>query len=141
MACSSAQVAARARRLAGPVVSAGQASALPLEEPAAWDEVVAPRRAAARDVAAAPQQEVAAWAEAEEPQQEVAWVGAAVRRPEAVRQGAWGAPAAPLRGAQPSAPPSAAPWVFRRDQALPWPAPQPAARFARAMQGLQIALP
>ena len=134
----------RARRLAGPVVLAAQV-ALPLA--AAWDAVEAPLKAE-RDAAQVPPQEVvawdvaegaqevAAWAEAEEPQQEVAWVGAAVRRPEAVRQGAWGAPAAPLRGAQPSAPPSAAPWVFRRDQALPWPAPSPAARFARAMARL-----
>src|SRR5260370_12647510 len=109
MAGSSAQVAARARRLGGPVVSAGQASALPLEEPAAWDEVVAPRRAAARDVAAAPQQEGAAWAEAEEPQQEGAWVGAAARRPGAGREGGWGAPAAPPPGAPPSPPPLARP--------------------------------
>jgi hypothetical protein len=35
MARSSAEVAVRARRLAGPVVSAAQAAALPLEEPAA----------------------------------------------------------------------------------------------------------
>ena len=46
------------------------------------------------------------------------------------------------RAAEPrAARPSAVPWVFRRDQALPWPAPQPAVRFARAMQCLQIALP
>src|SRR5204862_7176810 len=36
MARFSAEFAVRARHLAGPVVSAGQGAALPLEEPAAW---------------------------------------------------------------------------------------------------------
>ena len=44
----SSDLAVRARRWAGPVVSAAQA-ALPLEEAAAWDAAVVPR------------QEVAAW--------------------------------------------------------------------------------
>ncbi len=62
MARPSAELAARARRLAGPVVSAGQAAALPLEEPAAWGAVEAPRLEVAAWVwAAVPRLEVAAW--------------------------------------------------------------------------------
>jgi hypothetical protein len=155
MARPSAGLAARARRLAGPVVSAAQAAVLPPEEPAGWDAAVVPQQVAvAWDAAVAPQQEVAAWDVAEAPRQAVAWVGAAALPPEAVRQlEARDAAAVPLRGAvlravpdvrvaEPrAARPSAVPWVFRRDQALPWPAPQPVVRFARAMQGLQIALP
>ena len=166
MACSSsAQVAVRARRLAGRVVSAGQAAARPLVEPAAWGALEAPQPAE-RDAAEVPQQEVAVWDvaegarevaardEAEAPQPAVAWVGAAALPPEAVRQQeARGAAAVPLRGAvlravpdarvvEPrAAHPSAVLWVFRRDQALPWPAPQPAVRFARVMPCLRIALP
>ena len=166
MACSSsAQVAVRARRLAGRVVSAGQAAALPLVEPAAWGALEAPQQAE-RDAAEVPQQEVAVWDvaegarevaardEAAAPQPAVAWVGAAALPPEAVRQQeARGAAAVPLRGAvlravpdarvvEPrAAHPSAVLWVFRRDQALPWPAPQPAVRFARALPCLRIALP
>ena len=126
MARPSAGLAARARRLAGPVVSAAQAAVLPPEEPAGWDAAVVPQQVA------------------------VAWVGAAALPPEAVRQlEARDAAALPRRGAVPdvrvaeprAARPSAVLWVFRRDQALPWPAPQPAVRFAPAMQRLQIALP
>jgi hypothetical protein len=140
MARPSAEFAARARRLAGPVVSAGQAAALPLEEPAAWGAVEAPQ-GAERDAA-------------EVLRQAVAWAGVAALPPEAVRQQEGrDAAAVPLRGAvlraaldvqvaEPrAARPSAAPWVFRRDQALPWPAPQPGVRPARAMHCLQIALP
>jgi hypothetical protein len=100
---------ARARRLAGPVVSAGQAAALPLEEPAAWGAVEAPQRAE-RDAAEVRQQEVAAWdaaeaaqevaarGEAEAPRQAVAWAGVALP-PEAVRQqGGRDVAAVPLRG-------------------------------------------
>jgi hypothetical protein len=114
---------------AGPVVSAALESAPPLEEPAAWGE-------------------------AEAPQQAVAWAGAVGLPPEAVRQQeARDGAAVPRRGealravpdvrvAEPrAARPSAVLWVFRRDQALPWPAPQPAVRFARTMQCLQIARP
>jgi hypothetical protein len=163
MARSSAEFAVRARRLAGLVVSAAQA-ALRLEEPAAWDAVEAPQQvAAAWDAEVVPQQ-VAAWVGAVEPQQEAAARGAVeVPQLEAVartsveeaarRQEARDAAAVPLRGAvlravpdaraaePPAARPSAVPWVFRRDQALPWPAPQPAVRFARATQCLRIALP
>jgi hypothetical protein len=132
-----------------PAASAQQEPALPLEE--------APQPAGP-DVEEVPQQEVAVLDVAEGaqaapggavvPQPAVAWVGAAVLPPEA-RDAA----AVPLRGAVLRAVPDArvvepraagpleVPWVFRRDQALPWPAPQPAEWFARAMQGLQIALP
>jgi len=126
---------------------------LPLEE------------SAARGAAVVLQQVVAAWGAAAAPQQVAVARGAVgVPRPEevarawvgeeAVRQlGARDAAAVPLRGAvlrevpdvrvaEPrAAGPLEGPWVFRRDQALPWPAPQPAVRFARAMQCLQIALP
>ena len=154
MARFSAEFAVQARRLAGPAVSAGQEAALPLEEPAEWDAAaVSQQEVAAWDVAEGAQ-EVAARDEAEAPQPAVAWVGAAALPPEAVRQQeARGAAAVPLRGAvlravpdarvvEPrAAHPSAVLWVFRRDQALPWPAPQPAVRFARAMPCLRIALP
>ena len=99
MARFSAEFAVRARRLAGPVVSAGQAAALPPEEPAAWGALEAPQPAE-RDAAEVSQQEVAARDEAEAPQPAVAWVGAAALPPEAVRQQeARGAAAVPLRGA------------------------------------------
>jgi len=111
MARFSAEFAVRARHLAGPVVSAGQAAALPLEEPAAWGPMEAPQPAE-RDAAEVSQQEVAAWDvaegaqevaardEAEAPQPAVAWVGVAALPPEAVRQQeARGAAAVPLRGA------------------------------------------
>ena len=165
MARFSAEFAVRARHLAGPVVSAWQAAALPLEELAASGALEAPQQAE-RDAAEVPQQEVAVWDvaeaarevaardEAAAPQPAVAWVGAAALPPEAVRQQeARGAAAVPLRGAalravpdarvvEPrAAHPSAVLWVFRRDQALPWPAPQPAVRFARALPCLRIALP
>jgi hypothetical protein len=164
MARPSAEFAARARRWAGPVVSAGQGAALPLEEPAAWGAVEAPQPAE-RDAAEVPQQEVAAWDAAEAaqevaasdeavaPRQAVAWAGVAALPPEAVRQQEARDAAVPRRGAvlraapdvqvaEPrAARPSVAPWVFRRDQALPWPAPQPPARSVRAMHCLQIALP
>ena len=100
MARFSAEFAVRARRLAGPAVSAGQEAALPLEEPAEWDAAaVSQQEVAAWDVAEGAQ-EVAARDEAEAPQPAVAWVGAAALPPEAVRQQeARGAAAVPLRGA------------------------------------------
>jgi len=99
---SSAALAVRVRRSAGPVVSAAQAAALPLEEPAAWDAVEAPQRVAvAWDAAAVPRQEAAALVWAAEPQQEAAaWAGVAALPPVAVRQQeARVAAAVPLRGA------------------------------------------
>jgi hypothetical protein len=99
-----------------PAASAQQEPALPLEESAARARRLAVP--AAWDAVEAAQ---LAGPDVEEvPQQEVAVLDVA----EGARAG-----------------PSAAPWVFRRDQALPWPAPQPAVWFARAMQGLRIALP
>jgi len=100
MARLSAEVEGRARRLAGPAVSAGQEAALPLEEPAEWDAAaVSQQEVAAWDVAEGAQ-EVAARDEAEAPQPAVAWVGAGAQPPEAVRQQeARGAAAVPLRGA------------------------------------------
>jgi hypothetical protein len=150
---SSAELAGWARRSAGPVVSVARA-ALPLEEPAASDAVEAPQQVAvAWDAAEVLQQEVAALGEVAAPRRAVAWAGVALP-PEAERQQEGrDAAAVPLRGAvlraaldvqgaEPrAARPSAVLWVFRRDQALPWPAPQPPARSARAMHCLQIALP
>jgi hypothetical protein len=122
--------------LAGPAASAEQAAALP---------------PGARDAVVGPQQEAVAWDAAEEPQQEAAAsVEAAVpRQVAAVRQReARGAAEVLLRAApdvrvvqRRAALPSAVLWVFHRDQLLPSarPAPQPAARFARAVERLQIA--
>ena len=106
----------QARRLAGPAASAEQAAALPPAEPVARDAMVVPQQAVA-----------AVWDAAEELRLEAA----AVQQREA--RGA--AAGALLRGAAPdvrvvqrrAALPSAVPWVFRRGQAPPWPAPQPAA--------------
>ena len=130
MARFSAEFAVRARRLAGPAVSAGQGAALPLEEPAAWGALEAPQPAE-RDAAEVSQQEVAAWDvaegaqevaardEAEAPQPAVAWVGAAALPPEAVRQQeARGAAAVPLRGAVLQAVPDAP--VVEPRAAHPW---------------------
>jgi len=125
--------------LAGPAASAEQAAALP---------------PGARDAVVGPQQEAVAWDAAEEPQQEAAAsVEAAVPRQVAagpVRQ-------REARGAAEVLPPAAAPdvrvvrrraalpsavlWVFHRDQLRrpARPAPQPAARFARAMERLRTA--
>ena len=135
--------------------SAARGAAVVLQQVvAAWGAAEAPQQVAvAWDAAVVPQQEVAAWDVAEAPRQAVAWVGAAALPPEAVRQQeARDVAALPLeavlravpdaRAAEPrAARPSGVPWVFRRDQALPWPAPQPAVRFERAMQSLRIALP
>jgi hypothetical protein len=107
---------------------------------------------AAWDAAAGPQQEAVASVEAEEPQQEAASVEATVPRQVAagaVRQReARGAAEVLLRAAAPdvrvvqrrAALPSAALWVFHRGQLRrpARPAPQPAARFARAMERLRI---
>jgi hypothetical protein len=140
--------------LAGLAASAEQAAALPPGEPVARDATVVPQReVAAWDAAVGPQQEAVAWDAAEEPQQEAASVEAAVPRQVAagaVRQReARGAAEVLLRAAAPdvrvvqrrAALPSAALWVFHRGQLRrpARPAPQPAARFARAMERLRIA--
>jgi hypothetical protein len=146
-----AEAAAQAQRSAEPEVLAGQAVPWLPEELAARDVAavrprvaghagVAPEAAEARVGAAAPQPE-ARGAEV-------------VLRPEAAAQGgvAEVAPQPEARdaaevlqraapGARAAARPSAAPLVFRRVPALPWPAPSPAARFAHAMERLQIASP
>jgi hypothetical protein len=147
--------------------ASGQQAAAPLpEEPEALDvgaallrgaehAAVAPeaaqRGAAVQRVAA----EASAWAAVQRPGAAVR-VGAAAPRLEAVvpggaaagvarRQEARAAAAGELqqevRDARAAALPSAAPWVFHQAQALPWPAPSPAAQFARAMPRLQIASP
>jgi len=166
-----AESAAQARRSAAPEPSVQQAAALLPEEPAALDvgavlprvaehAAVAPeaaQRAAAGEQVAA---EASAWAAVQRPGAAVR-VGAAAPRPEAVVPGGVAAEEArpqeardaaevpqqagelqrEVRDAQAAALPSAAPWVFHQAQALPWPAPSPAAQFARAMQRLQIASP
>ena len=132
----------QARRLAGLAASAEQAAALPPAEPVARDAMVVPQQAVAAvwDAVVVQRLEAAAWDAAEEPQQEAA----AVQQREAR-----GAAVALLRGAAPdvrvvqrrAALPSAVPWVFRRGQAPPWPAPQPAVQLARAMERARIATP
>jgi hypothetical protein len=116
--------------LAGPALSAELAAARPRGEPVARDAVVVP------------QQEAVAWDAAEEPRQEAAAVrqregrGAA----EVLQQAA----APDVRVVQRwAALPSAVLWAFLRDQVRrpARPAPQPAARFARAMERLRIASP
>ena len=113
--------------MAEPGASAAQAWALP------------PGELAASDVAAVPQQAAA-------------WAGAAVQRPEAARDGAEvvarrqearDAAGVLPRAARPSALPSGVPWVFPRGQLRrpARPAPQSAARFARAMACFRIASP
>jgi hypothetical protein len=135
--------------------SVEQAAALPPGEPVARDATVVPQReVAAWDAAVGPQQEAVAWDAAEEPRQEAAAsVEAAVPRQVAagaVRQReARGAAEVLLRAAAPdvqvvqrrAALPSAALWVFHRGQLRrpARPAPQPAARFARAMERLRTA--
>jgi hypothetical protein len=97
-----------------------------LAEPAAWDATEEQQQAAAARVGAAVPRQVAA----------------AVQQREAR-----GAAVALLRGAVPdvravqrrAALPSAVPWVFHRGQAPPWPAPQPAAQLAHAMERARIA--
>jgi hypothetical protein len=133
----------QAWRLAGPALSAELAAARPRGEPVARDAVVVPQReAVAWDAAEEPRQEAAAWVEAAVPRQ----VAAAVRQ----REGR-GAAEVLLQVAAPdvrvvqrwAALPSAVLWAFLRDQVRrpARPAPQPAARFARAMERLRIASP
>jgi hypothetical protein len=113
-------VAGQARGSAGSVVSAEQAAA---PRPAVPDAAAVPRPEAARAALAVPQREAPV-------------VAAALRRE------GLGAAAALLWGALPSAVlPWAALWVSRPDRVLHAPAPQPAARFVRGMEGLQIASP
>jgi hypothetical protein len=120
-----------------------------LEAVAAWGAAAEPQQeAAAWDAAAEPRQEAAAWDAAAVPQQAVAaWVGVAAAVRQRVARGA--AAGALLQEAAPdvrvvqrrAALPSAVPWVFRRGPPPPWPAPQPAAKIARAMERSRIATP
>jgi hypothetical protein len=131
-----------------PAASGQQEPALPLAESVVQHAAPVARPQGAGHAEAALRSAVAARAavvvlrRAAEPR-----AGAAVLRPEVVRQEARGAAAVRLRVvpdvrvARPWVLPSAGPWVFHRDQPLPWPAPRPAVRFAHAMQCLQIALP
>jgi hypothetical protein len=135
--------AAWARRWAVPVALAaavalrsGQTAA-PHAAEAAGAGVVAQR-----DAVAAPQPEEARDAVAAAVGEEVARLDAAAAlRPEAA--GRAGAavqqPAAPC--VREAARPSAAAWVFRQDRVRRRLAPQPAARFARAMKGWRSAAP
>jgi hypothetical protein len=95
---------------------------------------------AARDAAGVPQQAAEVSVGEAVPQPEAAvWAGAEV----VARLPAAEAPDVVRRRAvrRRAALPSAVPLVFRRDQAPPWPAPQPAAMFARAKQRWRIASP
>jgi hypothetical protein len=69
--------------------------------------------------------------------------GAVVLQPAAAVQAQAGVAVRPPEapGARAAGRPLVVPLVFRRDPALPWPAPSPAARFAHAMERLQIASP
>jgi hypothetical protein len=81
--------------------------------------------------------EVAARAGAEVARQQEAAARAGVAEAARQQEAAPGVPAV----RRPAVLPSAVPWVFRRDQPLPWPAPRPAARFAHANERRRIALP
>jgi hypothetical protein len=135
--------------LAAPEASAGEAAVLLPGGPAAWAAAAEPRRAAevaARDEAAVRRPEAAAWVAAAGPLQAAAEVRVAVAEPRQAAEEAQDAAGAAglLRaapGARAAALPSGAPWVFRRDQAPPSPAPQPLARSVRAMARPQAASP
>jgi hypothetical protein len=147
MARSSAEAAVWVSGSAKPAASAQRAVALPPGEPVALAQRAVVPRPAAGHAAGALQQaaQAAAWVGAAAPLRVAeAWAAAAgVRRPEAAAQ-AGAAEEVRLPAAAPdvvvqlpavqrrAALPSAAAWAFHRDQLLPWPAPQPAARFARA---------
>ena len=130
----SAEAVQPALRPAGSEASAQPVAALQPGVPAAPDAPVLPEEA---------------WAAVEVPLQAAAVPGAVAGQQQAAQDVEVLQPAVPGdRAAElPSAElplvvlPSAAAWVFRRDQALPWPVPQPMARFVRATACLQIASP
>ena len=150
------------QHLAEPEVLAGQAVAPLPEESAARDAAAEPPWAAghagvaqeaAQDAGEEPRPEAAAWVAAAVPRLgaaaargaagvlqpgAAAQVGVAevARQPAARDAAEVPRPAAPGVRVRARARPSAVLSVFRRDQALPWPAPSPAAGFARAMAGL-----
>jgi hypothetical protein len=119
------------------------------EEAGAWDAAAEPQRAAGASavVALLPGAAVERDAAVGPQQAAEAWVAAAVPRPvardaaEELQQGVAAPAAAEVRllAALPSGLPSVL--VFHRDQALPWPVPQPAARSARAIEKPRIAWP
>ena len=143
----SAEVVQPVLRPAGSEASAQPGVALQPGEPAALDAPVPPEQA------------VAAWVAVEVPLQAAAVPGALAGQQQAARHVEVLRPEAQhVEVLQPEVPgeraaelpsavlplvvlPLAAAWVFRRDQALPWPVPQPMAQFARATACLQIALP
>jgi hypothetical protein len=120
---------------------------VPPEAAGAWDAAaLLPGPAVARDAAEGPQQAAEAWGAAVVPRPVAAARDAAEELQQEVA--APDAAGVRLRGARPlEALPSGLPWglpsvlVFRRDQALPWPVPQPAARSARAIEKPRIAWP
>jgi hypothetical protein len=121
-------LAEQARQRAARVVSAQQAAAVPPEgQHAAAAGLPVDAVGAAPGVAAA---ELPLGAPAE------AAAERAVSGQRAAAPAAWVAPGAP---ALPLAVLLAL--AFRRDQVPPWPGPQPAAQFARAMAGLRTASP
>jgi hypothetical protein len=105
----------------------------------------AQRRAAAQEegpAAAVVRHWVAAVSDAEVPQPVAAASGVEVpRQVAAVPVGEALRPVVAWRALQREAGPSAAPWAFRRDRALPWPARQRAARSAHAIRMSQAASP
>jgi hypothetical protein len=157
----------KAQRSALPEALAEQAVAPRPEESAARDAAAEPPRVAghagvvpeaAQDAAEEPRPEAAAWVAAAAQRLEAAaaargaagvlqrgaaaarvGVAEGVRQPEARDAAEVRRPAAP--GVRAPARPSAVLSVFRRDRLHRRPAPSPAARFARAMASLRIALP
>ena len=148
----------KAQRSAAPAALAEQAVAPRPEESAARDAAAEPPRAAghagvapeaAQDAAEEPRPEAAAWGAAAargaagvlQPGAAAVRVGVAegVRRPAARDAAEVRRLAAP--GVRAPARPSAVLSVFRQDRLHHRPAPSPAARFARAMASLRIALP
>jgi hypothetical protein len=130
-----------AQQLAGSGASAQPAGA---RQPEAQDAAALPEAAVAPD-AAAGQQRAARGAAAVRRlavQDAAAGLQQAAQDAEVVQRRAV-QDAAALQPEAPGGPavelPSAAAWVFRRDQVLPWPEPQPVARFARATACLRIA--
>jgi hypothetical protein len=90
-----------------------------------------PEAAAVLDVAAVPRQAAAGESGAAvEPQQAAVGAESDAEGPRRAEEGVSVAPVASQRAAGPSA----APWVFRRDRALPLPARRRAARSAHAMR-------
>ena len=127
--------ASPARRRVRWAASAEQAAALPPGEPAGRGgaEAAGVSRAAGHAAAALPAERHAAAEGAAAERAGAAGVLRAARGAAEVRP-----PVAPGARAEP---PSAVAWACRRDPILPWPAPSPAERFARATASRSIASP